>query len=463
MKALGGINLESDQEEERTEELEPDESPVQMTREQTKSELFSKKELEEAGRRSGRRGFRLGAIVGMLVSLFCAFLFLLVILQSNVILMGKKGTKEDGAQVLTDQKTLSLLRDVQDLILEEYLEDVDSEELVGYMFKGIAVGLDDPYANYYTKKELQSVLDSSSGEYTGIGATMQQSQVSGEIYVVQVYEESPAARAGLQTGDVLRKINDSSVAGMDLSGLVWMIKGMEDAFAMEVYRPETDEELTLTMQCEDIVVKKVEYELLEHQIGYIRLTEFTESAVSQFAEAAEDMKAHGMKKLIVDLRDNPGGLLNSVCDILDQILPEGLIVYMEDKDGHRVEYHADDERSIDCEVAVLVNGYSASASEIFAGAIQDYEIGPVIGTQTYGKGVVQKTYSLSDGSAFKLTVQKYFTPKGQDIDGNGITPDILVDVDADADAEEEQTDSVGDGKDVVLERALEVLTDEPEA
>ncbi|MCD7817495.1 MAG: S41 family peptidase [Lachnospiraceae bacterium] len=201
----------------------------------------------------------------------------------------------------------------------------------------------------------------------------------------------------------------------------------------------------------------VSYEMLADQIGYLQLTEFTESAVEQFRDAVEDLNGQGMEKLIVDLRDNPGGLLTSVCDILDEILPEGLIVYTEDKNGNREEYMADDEQSVTCEVAVLVNGSSASASEIFAGAIQDYGLGPIIGTQTYGKGVVQKTYYLSDGSTFKLTVENYYTPNGQEIDGNGITPDIVAE--EGDDEENSETDIETDADDAVLERALQELSE----
>ena len=160
----------------------------------------------------------------------------------------------------------------------------------------------------------------------------------------------------------------------------------------------------------------------------------------------------------MDLRNNPGGLLDSVCDILDLVLPKGLIVYTEDKNEQRQEYESEGKPIVDCEIAVLVNGYSASASEIFAGAIQDYEMGPVIGTQTYGKGVVQKTYPLSDGSAFKLTVEKYFTPKGQNIDGSGITPDIIVE--ETEDTAETETRQAPEEKDLVLERAMEDLRKE---
>ncbi|MCD8364205.1 MAG: S41 family peptidase, partial [Clostridiales bacterium] len=236
-----------------------------------------------------------------------------------------------------------------------------------------------------------------------------------------------------------------------------------------VYRPETEEELELTITCGAVIPTYVTYEMMENHVGYLKLTEFTSSAVEQFQEAVEDLNSQGMEALIVDLRDNPGGLLTSVCDILDEILPaDSLMVYTEDKTRNRNPYPADAESSVPCEIAVLVNNGTASASEIFAGAIQDYGLGPVIGTQTYGKGVVQKTYSLSDGSAFKLTVENYYTPNGQEIDGNGITPDIVVEEDAQGEtAADDGTENTADAaraedlaeEDAVLARAWEELAD----
>jgi carboxyl-terminal processing protease len=209
------------------------------------------------------------------------------------------------------------------------------------------------------------------------------------------------------------------------------------------------------MKCESVALMNyVEYELKDGQIGYISLTEFTDQAVEQFHDAVCDLQEQGMEALIVDLRNNPGGLLTAVCDILDELLAGQLIVYTEDKNGTREEYYSDEEQLITCPVAVLVNGSTASAAEIFAGAVQDYALGPIVGTQTYGKGIVQNTFKLSDGSAIKFTVAKYYTPNGQDIHGNGITPDIVVE---DTEASEEAEDT-----DAVLQAAIDALQDSQE-
>ena len=192
-------------------------------------------------------------------------------------------------------------------------------------------------------------------------------------------------------------------------------------------------------------MQSVNSRMLENQVGYIQITEFTGVTASQFQTAYEELTAQGMQKLVIDLRGNPGGLVDSVCDTLSQILPEGVIVYTEDKNGNRSERDCAGESPIDIPLAVLVNEESASASEIFAGAVKDYEIGTIVGTTTYGKGVVQNTFRLSDGSVIRLTIAHYYTPEGNDINGVGITPDVEVEQ-----SEDSETD-------VQLEKALEVL------
>ncbi len=407
---------------------------------------------EETPDGKGRSGqFFAGFLAGVGASLLCFLLFCLGWKAAQFGLLGSLGggTKENaGAEVLTDGNTLYKLNEIQYLIENNYLEEVDGELLSAYLFKGVAAGLDDVYANYYTAEELSYVMDSSRGQYTGIGAVLREELETGKILVDEVYAGGPADTAGLLPEDVLLALDDTSLEGLELNDAVTLIKGKEDAFTLKVYRPSTEEELELSVVCGAVEVPAVSSEMAAEGIGYIRLTEFTESAVTQFTEAAEALRAEGMEKLIVDLRGNPGGLLSSVCDILDEVLPESLLVYTEDREGKRQEYYSDRKRSLDCEIAVLVDGGSASASEIFAGAIQDYQVGPIVGTTTYGKGVVQNTFTLSDGSAFKMTVEKYYTPLGQDINGNGITPDIEVETPKDTEE-----------GDPVLEAAIEALTE----
>ena len=261
------------------------------------------------------------------------------------------GQEDAGAAVLTDQETLYKLGEIQRLIDEHYLNEVESDELSTYLFKGAAAGLDDPYASYYSIDELQSVLDSNRGEYMGIGITLMMERDTGKHVVAEVYEDSPASEAGLQAGDVLVSVDGTALDGMNLDDVVSMLKSKEGAFSVEIYREETGETLETELVCEEIVLQYVESEMLEDGIAYLSLSEFTELSVTQFREAIQTLKEQGMEKLIVDLRGNPGGLLTAVCDILDEILPESLIVYTEDKNGERQEYYTDDKRTVDCEVA----------------------------------------------------------------------------------------------------------------
>ena len=198
---------------------------------------------------------------------------------------------------------------------------------------------------------------------------------------------------------------------------------------LTVHREDTENAMDIKVSVTDVELPSVFSEMLEDNIGYIRITQFTGVTVEQYQEAFNNLKKKGMEKLIVDLRDNPGGLLDSVCDILRKILPEGLIVYTEDKEGNREEEKCDGKNELQMPLAVLVNESSASASEIFAGAVQDYGIGTIVGTTTYGKGVVQSIRQLSDGSAIKLTIANYYTPKGNNINKIGIKPDIEVSID----------------------------------
>ena len=204
----------------------------------------------------------------------------------------------------------------------------------------------------------------------------------------------------------------------------------KDSVTLTIQRDEETKEIKVEIR--DVEIQTVSHEMLDDETGYIRISEFSEVTSNQYKKAFEDLQDKGMKKLVVDLRDNPGGLLTAVCDVLRQILPEGLIVYTEDKNGKKEEEKCDGKSELAMPLAVLVNGGSASASEIFAGAVKDYGIGTIVGTTTYGKGVVQTIQPLSDGSAVKITIAKYFTPKGNDINKKGIAPDVEAELSEDS-------------------------------
>lgn len=344
------------------------------------------------------------------------------------------GSSQDSSELtLNENRIARKLQTIEGIINDYFYGDIDSEQVEAYIYKGLIAGLEDTYAAYYTGEELAQLKESTSGTYEGIGVTVMQDAETGDVTIVQCYENTPAFEAGLQAGDVIRKINQESVDGMDLNTVVSLIKTSEgDSVMITVSRDGG--ELDIPVERETVEVPTVKSEMLDGNIGYLQITEFDTVTVEQFIAAKEELEAEGMEKLIVDLRDNLGGTLDSVCDILREILPKGLIVYTQDKNGERTEYSCDGEKELQIPMAVLINGYSASASEIFAGAVKDYGIGTLVGTTTYGKGIVQKTVGLSDGSAVKLTIAKYFTPLGNDIHGKGIEPDIEIE------AEEGQTD-----------------------
>lgn len=399
-----------------------------------------------------------------LKGLFCG-VFLVLICMAGCLLhlqwkMTRRAAVSTGSEK-TETLDMNLSRvkkktgEIEELINAYYLDEIDGQKVEDTMYTGMVAGLEDPYSVYYSKEELESMEESISGAYSGIGATLTQDPDTGELSVVSCFDGTPAQEAGLQPGDVITGWNGKSVEGIELSELVSKIKtDPEEQLTLEIERDGETLEVELTRR--EVQIPTVEYEMLDNQIGYIRLVEFDEVTADQFKEALEDLENQNMEKLIIDVRNNPGGVLQVVCDMLDQLLPEGMIVYTEDKNGNRKEYTSDEEHQFTKPLAVLANENSASASEIFAGAIQDYGIGTIVGTTTFGKGIVQRTFYLSDGTGVKLTVAKYYTPKGHDIHKKGITPDVEIELDE----ELKNQSSISHEEDNQLQKAIEVLQEE---
>lgn len=391
-----------------------------------------------------KKGFMQGALCGALAMLLVTGLVScgLKVKDSS----GKKTTEAVSSE--TDNK----LEKLESLINEYYLKDVDQDDLQQGIYKGYIAGLNDPYSAYYDEEATKSFQESTEGEYDGIGAVMSQNRETGIITISQVYEGSPAEQAGIKDNDILYKVEDEEVTGQDLTEVVSKIKGEKGTdVKMTVLRGDDRKEVQVTATRATIEYPTVNSKMLDNGIGYLRITEFDAVTYDQYMNAYNNLKNQGMKGMIVDLRSNPGGSLSIVCKILDEILPEGKIVYTQDKNGKEEDFTSDEEKKIDIPITVLVNQYSASASEIFAGAIQDYKLGAIVGTQTYGKGVVQQIFDLKDGTCVKLTIAKYFTAKGQDIDGKGITPDVAIDYKAD------DNNSDADNQ---LDKAIEILQSE---
>lgn len=330
------------------------------------------------------------------------------------------------SSVLTDSATVEKVEYLEKLIDQEYLGDIDKSDLAEGIYAGMLYGLGDVYSRYYTAEEYAQETASTDGSYVGIGVSIQKNK-NGGVQIAECYEGGSGKKAGLISGDVITAIDDTDVTDMELSEVVRLIRQNEGRnIVLTVQRENEESPLSITVEVTNVELPAVFSEMLDEETGYIQITQFTGVAPQQYKEAFADLKEQGMEKMIVDLRDNPGGLLTSVCDILREILPKGRIVYTEDKYGNREEETCDGEKELDMPLAVLVNESSASASEIFAGAVQDYGIGKIVGTTTYGKGVVQELRPLNDGSAVKLTISDYYTPNGNSINKVGIKPDIEV-------------------------------------
>lgn len=332
---------------------------------------------------------------------------------------------------LSDVKTVQKLNYLEELIDEEYLDEKDESSLREGIYAGLLAGLKDPYSTYYTAEQYKELNTSNEGSYVGIGAVLQKDDTGG-AKIIQLYEGGPGEQAGLKKGDVIKAVDGADVTDKETSDIASMVRDSEkDSVMLTIQRENEEKTRDVKVEIRDVEIQTVSHEMLSEDTGYIRISEFSEVTSDQYKKAFADLKDQGMKKLVVDLRDNPGGLLTAVCGVLRQILPEGLIVYTEDKNGKREEEICDGKNELDMPLAVLVNGNSASASEIFAGAVKDYGIGTIVGTTTYGKGVVQTIQPLTDGSAVKITIAKYFTPKGNDINKKGITPDVEAELSGD--------------------------------
>ena len=345
------------------------------------------------------------------------------------------------ADDLMDSATKQKLGLVYSVIEQYYYEKVNKEDLSNGLIKGVVEGLDDPYSAYYTAEEYEEFMIDATGNYAGIGAVLSKDASTGAVSIINVYEGTPAEESGLKKGDIIVSADGFDGTDEELSVFVQHIRGEEGTdVTLEIYRDGKTLEITCTRR--SIQVPSVSYRMLNDTngdavIGYIQISEFSEGTYDEFVKALEDLQSQGMQAVIYDVRSNPGGMLSTVTDMLDYILPAGTTVYMLDNEGNKTEYTSDDKQQLDLPTVVLTNGDSASASEIFSGAIRDFEYGTLIGTTTYGKGVVQNTFPFSDGSAVKITIATYYTPSGECIHKKGITPDIEVEYEytGDEDAE----------------------------
>lgn len=332
---------------------------------------------------------------------------------------------------------------LMDSYIDQYfLYDIDEKELESMLYRGYVAGLSDVYSTYYDEEDTIALLESTTGEYSGVGAQMSQDVSTGIITITNVFDGTPAQEGGLKVGDIVYKVDGEDISGEELTVVVSKIKGVEETKVdLTVLRGDSYDEYTYTITRRTIQTPTVEWEVLEDGIGYIAISQFDTVTIEQYESALAELESVGYSSLIIDLRYNPGGTMNAVCEMLDMMLPEGLLVYTEDKYGNRQEEMATGTDTFNKPVAVLVNNYSASASEIFAGVIQDSGLGQVVGTTTYGKGVVQQLMDLGDGTMLKLTISEYHTLSGRQINKEGIVPDIEIEMNFDNREIDEQLDA----------------------
>ncbi len=352
--------------------------------------------------------------------------------------------------VISD-KTMKKLLAIEACIDAEYLyaDDIDEEVVQDAIIKGYVAGLNEPYSVYFNEAETTELFESTSGTFGGIGVGIMQDNTTGLITFTKIYKNSPGEVAGFKEGDIVYKVNGEDVTSQTLDEIVSQIRGeIGTKVEITVLRGENREEYTGTATRALIEEETVTHELKDNGIGYIQVSGFDEVTLKQFDAALDDLNNQNMQGLIVDLRSNPGGNLSTVVDMVDLILGEGTIVSIKDKKGNDDVYTSDKECKLHVPLVVLINGYSASASEIFAGAVKDYKIGTLVGTTTYGKGIVQNIYPFTDGTSLKLTCSEYFTPNGTNIHGVGIEPDVVIEYEYDENNPE---------KDNQLEKAIEVL------
>ena len=387
-----------------------------------------------------KKPFFKGVAVGVVVTLAVTILFNAISMANGI------GGKKD----LGVSEKISLIATMLD---KKYVDDIDLDEIQEGIYDGMVKAIGDPYTDYMTAEEFSQFLSDNEGEFFGVGIEVVSDKDDGSIRVIAPIVGTPAEKAGILPEDRIIKVNDTDVSGNDIDTAIDLIKGDEGTpVNITVYRKNTGEIKSFDIVRAKIDVVTVESKVVDDNIGYLRITSFKENTYEQFKNEYESLMAKNIKGLVIDLRNNPGGNLDVVERITDMLVPEGTLVYTIDKDGNRKDYKSDAE-CIDIPLCILVNGNSASASEVLSGAVQDMGVGKLVGTQTFGKGLVQGLYPLSDGSGLKITIQKYYTPKGVCIQGTGITPDYVVELSDDV----KYQLNIPEEQDTQLKKAIEVI------
>ena len=401
---------------------------------------------------SQKKKFALGLVLGLVISaVICAVVFGIVYRRAvdSQEAESTAVSEETQTEGLIDDTVISKISSLVATLDAYYLEDIDQDALVEGIYKGLVDAVGDKYTTYYTAEEMEVKEEKDSGEYSGIGATLSKDPDTENVVIIRIAEDSPSEESGLQVGDIIVSADEYIGAEMDLDDFVSHVRG-EDGTEVHLVVERDGEQFELDVERANIDLTVVDGFVINGDIGYIGIGTFNQKTAEQFEQTYEELEAEGISSLIIDLRANGGGLVDAAVEVCDYILPEATIVYTEDKNGDREYITSDDEESIDLPIVLLVDENTASSSEIMAGALRDNDAATLVGQTTYGKGIVQWVFRLTDGSGLKLTAQQYFTPDGDMIHDVGITPDYEV--------EYEQVDpGVDDITDSQALKAIEIL------
>lgn len=395
----------------------------------------SYEELEKKIKKEKRLGISLGFTSGFLLGIVATFALVVVyynILIGRISFSNNKNAVVneivDNSAKLDMARIQGKLEDLQKIVAEKFLFQSDIGKLETGIYKGYMAGLNDPYSVYYDADEFKALREETTGVYQGIGAQISKDATTGIIKVVKVFEGSPAKEAGLMPEDIIYKVNDIEATGMDLEILVKQHIRGEVHTKVNITVMRGDKEIPLEMERRAVEVQTVESKILDGNVGYIMVNQFDTVTAEQFIKVIDELQEKNISKLIIDLRNNPGGVLDGTVKMLDYMLPDGLLVYTADKEGKGEKYYSNDGHEVNIPISILINGNSASASEVFTGAMRDFKRATIVGTKSFGKGIVQNLYPLEDGSAIKITTQHYYTPSGFDLHGKGIEPDETVEL-----------------------------------
>ena len=387
-------------------------------------------------------------IVIIVTSLITAFLTYQYLTSSNGIGIGKTNSSLSGLEYTLSQFRSELER--------KYIGEINDEDLIEGAIKGYVAGLGDPYTVYYTKEEMDDIMQETNGNYVGIGIYMTLDTEKNAILVLSPIENSPAEEAGLMPGDIITKVDGVSYTGDQLDEASNKIKGKEGTkVTLEILRGE--ETKTFEIERRTVLISHITTKVLENNIGYIAISDFEGGCADEFREKYLELEKQGITKLIIDIRDNGGGIVDEALEIAEMITDKGsTLLITTDKNEKEDVTKSTSDPIINMPIVLLTNEYSASASEILAAALKENGKATLVGTTTYGKGIIQELHQLSDGSGLKITTNEYFTPNHNAIHEIGIEPDIEVELSDEAKAQLQLPEE----DDTQLQKAIEVLNEE---